>query len=327
MQIERMLFMKRFFAALLAASMLLLFGSCSEKQEYALTIEGTQISSEIFACFLDRVVASPERYGLKADASEKELKAAAVKECKRYVAINTEFRNGGNSLTSAQKVEISEKVNNIWIRSENHYNSIGVSRQTLNKIITAEKYEEAVFTALYDKGAGNAADEAKIQAYFYDNYVSFRTVCAYFTLPDGSPMTQLEKTEMLAVFDNLAASGIKTPEAFNQSFLDAGYPASDTVILKKSSDGYPEGFFDTVYSQTDDTVQTIVYDDCVFAVYKENLEEKGEGVYASYRSVCINDLYADENEERISKAVEALSVEENSKVIDGIYKKIKKDEK
>ncbi len=315
-------FMKKLLAMLLASSVLLLFGACSAKNEYALKIEGAEIGSEVFAYYLDKAVAAPERYGLKKNASASELKKAAVNECKRYIAINTDFKKSGKPLTSAQKVEISESVNDIWLRYENHYNKIGVSKQTLNKIITAEKYEEAVFTSLYDKGTGNAVAEKKLQDYFYTNYVSFRTVCVYFTSANGEPLSQLEKNEMLAVFDSLAAEKASTPEAFTQGFLDEGYSASDTVILKKNSDGYPEGFFDAVYKQADATVQIIVYDDCVFAVYKENLRDKGESVFAAYRSVCINDIYSAENEKRINLLVSDLKVEENSKVIDGIYKKV-----
>lgn len=313
--------MKKLLATLLAAAMLLL-GACSDKNVWALKIEGTEIGSEIYTYYLDKVVAAPERYGLKSNASANELKKAAADECKRYVAVNTDFRNSGKPLTSAQKVEISETVNGIWLRSENHYNKIGVSKQTLNKIITSEKYEEAVFTALYDKGTGNAAAEKTLQDYFYTNYVSFRTVCVYFTNSNGEPLSLLEKNEMLDVFDQLAATKSGTPEAFTQGFLDEGYSASDTVILKKNSDGYPDGFFDAVYNQSDATVQIIVYEDCVFAVYKENLKEKGESVYAAYRSVCINDIYSAENEERINLIASDLKVEENSKEIDKIYKKI-----
>lgn len=313
--------MKKLLATLLAAAMLLLC-ACSDKNVWTLKIEGTEIGSEIYTYYLDKVVAAPERYGLKGNASANELKKAAADECKRYIAVNTDFRNSGKPLTSAQKVEISETVNGIWLRSENHYNEIGVSKQTLNKIITSQKYEEAVFTALYDKGTGNAAAEKTLQDYFYTNYVSFRTVCVYFTNSNGEPLSLLEKNEMLDVFDQLAATKSGTPEAFTQGFLDEGYSASDTVILKKNSDGYPDGFFDAVYNQSDATVQIIVYEDCVFAVYKENLKEKGESVYAAYRSVCINDIYYAENEERINLIASDLKVEENSKEIDKIYKKI-----
>lgn len=315
--------MKKIISVVLTAVMLFSFGACSGGGKAPVTIEGTEINSGIFTYFLHRIIASPETYGLGADADEKELKTAAVNECKRYISINTEFANRGTSLTSAQKVEIAEEVNNIWLRSKNHYESVGVTKQTLTKVITAEKYEEALFTALYDKGMQDASAEKIIQDYFYSNYVCFKTVCAYFSSASGEAMTQLEKNQMLAVFDGLSSTEAVKPEEFTKSFTDAGYQASDTVVLKKSSDGYPDGFFESVKSQADGTIRTIVYDDCVFAVYKENLEDKGESVYASYRSVCIKDLYSAENESRIEKAVEVLTVKENQREIDKIYNKIK----
>ena len=315
--------MKRILFAVIAAAMLLMLGSCSVKPKVALTVQGAEINSEIFAYYLDRVVASPESYGLEKNAADKELKDAAVTECKKYVASNSEFLNGGNSLSSADKVAVSEQVNNIWMRSGKHYESIGVSKQTLTKIVTSEKYEDAVFTSLYDVGREDVAAERAVQNYFYDNYVCFRTVCAYFSGADGTPLTQLEKTEMLNFFTGFSGESKVTPEDFEKSFADTAYTVSDTVILKKNSDGYPEGFYESVAAQTDSTVQTIVYDDCVFVIYKENLADKGEGVYASYRSSCVNDLYADRNDERIEKTIEVLTVERNEKVIDKIFKEIK----
>lgn len=315
--------MKRFSAVVIVAVMLILLGSCSGKPKVALTVQGSEVNSEIFAYYLDRVVASPENYGLEGGASEEEIKDAAVTECKKYVASNSEFLNGGNSLSAADKVAVSDQVNNIWMRSGKHYESIGVSKQTLTKIITSEKYEDAVFTALYDVGREDAAAERAVQNYFYNNYVSFRTVCAYFSSADGTPLTQLEKTEMLNFFTSLSGDAKITYEDFEKSFADTAYTVSDTVILKKNSDGYPEGFYDSVASQEDSTVQMIVYDDCVFVIYKENLADKGEGIYASYRSSCVNDLYADRNDERIKKTIEVLDVERNEKVIDKIFKEIK----
>ena len=136
-------------------------------------------------------------------------------------------------------------------------------------------------------------------------------------------MTQLERNEMINFFNSLSGGKSITSEEFEKSFTDTGYSVSDTVILKKSSDGYPEGFYDAVTLQPVSTVQTIVYEDCAFVIYKENLADKGESVYASYRSDCVNDLYADRNDERLKKITEVLTVEQNDKVIDRIYKKIK----
>lgn len=296
---------------MLAVLIMLSLCSCSAQKKTVLVIAGTEIDSEIFTYFLDKVIQRPTDYGLTDSPENGDLKQAAINECKEYLTANTEFRNKGLALSSSEKVEISQNVNNFWMRFENHYNEIGVSKQTLTKIMTAEAYEDAIFTATYDRGMENAGAEKELTDYFYSSYVSFRTVCTYFTSADGStPMTQAEKNEIIAAFNTLAADAGASLDTFTASVTAAGYTLSDSIILKKGSDGYPEGFFEKVYAQADGTVQVIVYDDCVFAVWKENLEDKGESVYANYRSSCINDLYSDDSRAQIDEYIETLEVEE-----------------
>ncbi len=320
-----LLLMKKLFAAFLAVLMIFSLASCKTNEtSYALTIEGTGISTEIYTYFLDRVMSRPQDYGLKESASEKELTNVAVDQCKRYLYANTRFAEMGLSLSVAKKTEVSQHVNNIWIRFENHYKSIGVSKQTITKICTADAYSDAIFTELYDKGSEDVSAEEKIKTYFYENYTAFNTVCVYFNSSDGvSPMTQLEISELIARFDTLANESTSTSEGFSEAVKALGYASSGTVVLKKDSDGYPKGFFDKVYSQEDNSVQIIRYDDCVFAVFKENLKDKGDSVYANYRTVCINELYSEENNSEIRKNISGFKVEKNEKTIGEIYKKLK----
>ena len=62
--------------------------------------------------------------------------------------------------------------------------------------------------------------------------------------------------------------------------------------------------------------------ECVFAVWKENLKEKGESVYAGYRSSCIKDLYSGQSEEENEEYIQSLPVEEKSGTINRIIKKL-----
>lgn len=303
--------MKKIFSAMLAVIIMLSFCSCSAKKETVLIISGAEINEEIFTYFADIVSQRPTDYGLTDNPEKDDLKQAVTDECKKYLAANTEFRNKGLSLSAADKVEISQNVNNFWIRFENHYNEIGVSKQTLTKIMTAQAYEDAIFTATYDRGIDNTAAEKELTDYFYENYVSFRNVCAYFTSADGSSaMTQQEKNELLAKFEALKASAGTDIENFSETVTAAGYTLSDSVLLKKGSDGYPAGFFERVYEQADNKVQLIVYDECVFAVWKENLEDKGENIYPNYRSSCISDLYSAKSEQETEEYISTLTVEE-----------------
>lgn len=314
--------MKKFTALLLAVLLIFSLAACGNSKKTALVISGTEIDSEIFTYYLDKVMGRPIEYDLPENPKKAELKEAAIDQCKKYLAANTAFRDMELSLTSSEKVEIAQTVNDYWLRFENHYNSIGISKQTLTKILTAKAYEDAVFAAKYDKGTANAGEEAILQNYFYDNYISFRNVCAYFTSADGStPLTQLEKNKLVESINLLAENAGTDIEKFGEAVQTAGYSLSDSVLLKKGAEGYPTGFFEKVAAQKDGTVQVITYDECIFIVWKENLREKGESVYANYRSVCINDIYAGKAETETDEYISSFTVEEKS-IVDKIIKKL-----
>ncbi len=315
--------MKRFVAALLAVFIIFSLCSCAREKKTVLTISGTTIDSEIFTYYADKVIQRPTDYGLTENPIDSDVKAAAINECKKYLAANTKFRDAGLVLSSSQKTEISQTVNNFWLRFENHYKEIGVSKQTLTKIFTSDAYGDKLFSETYDKGTDNAATEKVIQDYFYNNYISFRTVCAYFTAADGiTPLTQAEKNDLLAAFDGYVKTAGVDTEKFAETVNNAGYPLSNSILLKKGSDGYPDGFYEKVYAQADNTVQLIVYDECIFAVIKENLRSKGEGVYSNYRSSCISDLYSAQSDAETEEYIATLTVEENGSSLDRIIDKL-----
>lgn len=313
--------MKRFAAFFAAVIIIFSLSGCSAKKKTALVIAGTEINSEIFTYYLDKVCQAPQDYGLAENPPDKELKQTVIKECKKYLAANTSFRDKDLTLTASEKVEISQAVNNHWIRFENHYKKIGVSKQTLTKILTSQAYGDALFASEYDKGTDDAESETVLQDYFYENYISFRTVCAYYTAADGSPMTQLEKTQLLATMDTLAESAGTNAEEFAQAAQSAGFSLSGSVLLKKGADTYPHGFYEKVSVQEDDSVQIITYDECVFIVWKENLRDKGESVYINYRSACISDLYYEDYQKKLNSYLNTLTVEEK-RVVDSIVNKI-----
>ena len=314
--------MKRFAALLIAVLLIFSFSACGNQKKTALVIAGTEINSEIFTYFLDKVISRPIDYNLPENPIKSDLKQAAIDECKKYLAANTAFRDNGLSLTSSEKVEIAQTVNDYWIRFENHYKNIGVSKQTLTKILTAQVYENAVFAAEYDKGPDDIPAEAVLQNYFYRNYISFRNVCAYFTSADGTtPMTQLEKNQLITTINELAANAGTDVEKFAESALAAGYSLSGSVLLKNGDEGYPDGFFEKVAAQGDGTVQVLTYDECIFIVWKESLKEKGESLYISYRDVCLRDLYSAQSDDAIIEYISTLSVKETGEV-DKILKKL-----
>lgn len=317
--------MKRAFALLAALLISLTLCSCDQKTPAAaLTVSGAKINEEIFLYYADKVASRPSDYGIEGDPSVNAIKIAAEELCKRYVVGNTAFSDMGISLSAAEKTQVSQTVNDLWVRFENHYKKIGVSKQTLSKITTAEAYENKVFTVTYDKGTGNAESEKILTDHFYSNYVSFRTVCAYFTSADGkTQVSQQKKADIMADMDTISKQTADGIDGFITAAQEKGYSVSDSVIIKKDAEGYPEGFFDSISAQTAGTVRIIEYEECVFAVYKEDLKSKGESVYANYRSACITDLYYAEYDANVKSCIDGLEVKESGG-INSLVKKVSK---
>lgn len=310
--------MKKFISVLLLSVILLMtFSGCElnipGRKNTALVISGTEIDRGIYAYYLDKVMSRPGDYALADNAKESSRKTKnAVKElCKRYLAINTEFAGMGLQLTTPEKVEIADRVNNYWIRAEKHYRNIGVTKQTLTKVFTSEACEEAIFSHLYDKGTSNAEGEKKIQAFYKSEYCAFRSICAYFTDADGVSISEAEKQELIDRFGNIAAaSGSGFEEFINQS-ENAGYTASGIIIISEDSDGYPSGFYNSVSSQPENTVKVIVYGDCIFLVRKESLSSLGDEVYSQYRTKCIEKMHTEEWQKTLDGYMSRFKVEKD----------------
>lgn len=296
--------MKKIISLLLSVLLLVSLASCTLPENKEIIRIGDEVlDNDIYAYYLD--VAK----GTVTGSAEAEKEALDL--CRQYCAVEKLFKEGNLTLSAADKAEIANDVNNYMVRFKNHYDSVGVKRETLTKIFTGNKHADVLFEFRYDKGTDDEAAEQKIQNYFYDNFVSFSDVCAYFE-NNGEKVSEKEKIAIKEDFASFAIpyseDAVKAEEVFNALTLEKGYYVSGTVLLKKDSDGYPGGFFEKVYLQSPGTAQVLEYDECIFAVFKNDLRQSGDSLYASYRSSCIKDIYTDSWNEYIEDYAEKLSV-------------------
>lgn len=306
--------MKKILSFLLILSILTLSG-CSFDffgSKPALVISGTEISREIYNYYLDKVKGRPGDYGLSDNPDDNALKETTTSLCMRYLAINTNFASASLTLSASDKAEIADKVNNYWIRFENHYNEIGVSKQTITKIFTSEAFEDAMFEYYFDKGTDNKTGETAIKEYYYSEYVAIRTICAYFTQDNNSHISETEKQKIVDTFNYIVTQSGTDSDSFTTACSDAGYTASDIIVISSDSEGYPSGFYDSVSGQAENSIKLIIYGDCIFAVRKESLSQLGESVYADYRSTCIKKLYQEEWQEMVDGYISQLKVEKSN---------------
>ncbi len=132
-----MKFLKRIFAFIMCAAMIVSLAACSPADKTAVNISGAEIDYETFLYFLDTVKSSPEKYGLDKKADSSKLADAAVELCKEYVAVNTWLNDAGLTLSSSEKSAASENLNNVWRVFSHYYEELGLSKQSLMKIMTS----------------------------------------------------------------------------------------------------------------------------------------------------------------------------------------------
>ena len=289
--------MKRIISVLIAALILLSAAGCTSAKTTALIISGTEIDSEIFTYYLDRVIQRPTDYGLAEHPEKKLLKQAVIDECKKYVAINTSFRDKGLSLSSADKVEISQNVNNFWIRFESHYNEIGVSKQTLYKIEESKACEKALLNFYYSDKGVSPVGEDQIKAYFNENYVAVRLVTGYLFNVDENgasvPMTDDQKNNLVNSFSSVATmvnSGSSLEESV--SSLGTGTEIRDSLIHAKDSGTLPDGFFSATKAIETGKAAAISLGDYIFLVQRIDVFNEEFGFYSQYcPPICLIHRY------------------------------------
>ena len=163
--------MKKLLCVLLAISVLFVFSSCSEEAEAdPLTVNGTPIDGEIFRYYLDEALGDPTVFD-KGEAVQ-----YATEQCIRYVAVNSAFEARGLTLSAGSVAEVSERGNALWRYFGEHYEKVGVSKQTFMKIRTSLAYTEALRTMLFDEGGISPLPDDTLKEYFSEEYVAFKAL-------------------------------------------------------------------------------------------------------------------------------------------------------
>lgn len=316
--------MKRLFAAVLAAVICLSFAACATEQaprEYCATVSGAEVDSGIFAYWYGRVRDNPADYGLSEKPSRKEITAEAKNRTLRYVAVNTLFEHYGLSLSNSRKISVSNRVNSLWQSFGERYSSVGITREALSKVCTSEAYTEEILAHLYNTEDENS--EKKIRKYFSENYIVFRTASVYFTTTDATgteiPMNDVQKNEAIKGLKD-TSTNISDLETLEKITSNAGYTVSDTILLKKGTAGYPDGFFEDVQSINAPSCKVLVYDNCAFLVWRFDSAAQDEQ-YASVRSDCVNALYLPAVESVFSSIEDEMKVNWNGDAVNAAIRR------
>lgn len=229
---------------------IMLFSSCDiSSKKTILTINDVKISNDIFVYYLDRATVD---LGLDADYSLLESQTVAL--IYRYFKTNSLAQKENISLSTANKAAVSERVNADWAIYGDYYSRIGVSKETLTKVFTADAYRNALMLKYYGKGGSREVSEGQLYANFQSNYVVFQAITGYLTETDEngniSPLSQNDAETLFLKFKNIMEtvnSGEQSMEDAAAYLVSTGLPgAVQTFVLHKDDTTFSEGFFEEI---------------------------------------------------------------------------------
>ncbi len=246
---------KKILSLLLAAISvfsLVCFGACGGDYErnVGMKLNGVTISNDVLTYFLDKAHAE-----LGANANYDAVKDKAVALASTYFKINSYAHAENITLSTAEKAAVSEEVSAYWGVYGKYYEKIGVTRETLTKVFTADGYKKALLMHLYGEDGSHELPVSRLYAQFRTEYVVFQVINGYFTKTDSTgasvPISKNETEAIVLKFQNMANlinAGEKTMEEAADFLAASGYQSSvQTVILSKDDTiSYPSGFFDKV---------------------------------------------------------------------------------
>lgn len=223
--------------------------------------------------------------------------------CAEYVAVNSLFQAYNCSLTAAEKSEVSVTTNDLWRLYGRYYESIGVSKQTFYKIQLSTAYRDAILDALYGEGGIAPVSEDQLRQYYEAHYIVFRAISGYYTSVDGDgnsvPMDEAERAATDSAFNNMAErinGGTDINTAYNDYLESIGDTQADETVTVRiagaDSQGYPEGFFDTVHTLEQDTATVVRLGDYIYVIVRLDPYTEDSSYYQANKADVLRGLKA-----------------------------------
>ena len=282
------------------------FSGCDAfKKESAMAINNVEISNDVFTYFLDCATVE-----LGAEAPYDSLASKTEALASVYFKTNSLAHKEKLSLSTAEKAAVSEKVSAYWSLYGEYYNSIGVTRETLTKVYTAEAFRKALLVHYYGTGGAEEIPLSRLYAQFRTNYIVFQSITGYFTRTDinGNSVSipEADKEALILKFQNMSAmvnAGEQDMEQAADFLGESGYKSSvQTVILNREDTSYPSGFFEKVQSLESRRAAVIGTTEYIFLVLRGDADSSSD-YFNEKKPEMIEIIVGDEIDTKINSSM------------------------
>lgn len=270
------------------------------------------------------------------------INSYALSMCEQYVVVDRLFDELGLELSSEDKELINVQVKNIWNSSSETMESIGISKATIEKAVTASVKEDAVFAAYYEVGGTNGTTEEDIMAYLEDNYIRVKYITVPFadSVDDAIDADRKAAAQIIAetysdranageamndLIAEYAASLVEETDEDEDTEADADVEAeadedeidvyANETIFYKDATSPSEKFVNYAFNNVKVGECSVIQDDLNFyVVEKLDILERSD-IYDENRDMFLQDLFDDDFTKLINNNLSNYTVDVNEKSV------------
>lgn len=322
---------KKLTALSLLFVMLFSFASCT-KSGTVLEVSDVYINSGVFTYYLDKVMSSPKKYGVKEESKENCI-AAAETLCKKYAVTESFMKENGIALSTQRKQAVASEVEALWSLYSAYYESVGVMKTDITKVITHEYRMKELVDYYFGTKGKKPVSEDDLKEEFVDIYVGFKVVAADLTRINDTgekvSLTESEKESLRKKFrtyaEKINSGNISIDDAnvrYNDSLGLITTENLETILVKKGDAMYSDGFFEKIFSISHGRATVIEDGKNLYLVQREKIATTDEDAFSQYRTQVLEEIKMPEVEKKINGLVKKAESDIRKGRAEKIYEKI-----
>lgn len=324
--------MKRRITALCLSFIVLLSLTACGKNQTVMSVSDQQITEGVFSYYLDKVMSTPAKYGVKEETREN-LIAAAQLECQKHAASINFMNDKGILLSTQRKQSVASQVESLWNLYSVYYKKIGVSKPDLTKVVTGEYRVREILDYYFGAEGTKPVTEDKLKEEFVKLYVGFKAVEGDLTRFSDSgetvSLTDSEKNELKKKFNSYAAdinNGDKTIDEVNISYNDSidliVTESLETLLIKKGDPMFSGDFFEKVSKISHGKAAVIESGTSLYLVERQTIADDEQEIFGQYRSLVLEEMKMPTIEKKIKNLANEAETEVKQRKLKKIYEKV-----
>lgn len=298
--------------AVCIVSLVLLILSCFTActgQGYPVAVGECRISEGVYAYYVSVSENSDETLGL----------------CKDFAAVKKLMYDEGISLSANYKRLVAEETDSKWSLFSAHYENIGVSKQDITEVFTAEYSKRELLDYYYGEKGKNPVSDKKLKEEFDSTYVGFKAIEASFMklsdMGESVELSETEKKKLRNSFTSMADrinSGAMTIDDANVSYNESigliVTQSLETALTKEGDVLYGDNFFSEIKKLDKGEAGVIESGSSIYLLQRQTVTDDEDGYFIMYKAEILEKLKMPAIEKKLVSAAEEMQVKVNKRL-------------